>query len=185
MKTFFDATDNCDETFLFAYHKQTVASIHIGAGLGKRTVASAIEAVVGRLQTGDSVGNQTVAQVCGGGKGPKILFGLSIDTTNSSCYIAYAEVNEIIRGGGGQLIHDSDSDTDVLLYQGLQLLFPLQVNGPIDSAGKVEPLPVRPPRILSFWGHEADVITLPRTELVTKAGSNSGGGIERSRIWAY
>ncbi|KAH6851101.1 glycoside hydrolase family 18 protein [Chaetomium sp. MPI-CAGE-AT-0009] len=81
MKKFFNATENCDETFLFAYHKQMVASIHIGAGLGKRTVASALEAVAGRLQTGDSMGNQTVAQICGGGRGPETVFGLSIDTT--------------------------------------------------------------------------------------------------------
>ena len=49
MKTFFDATDNCDETFLFAYHIVTVVSLHIGAGLGKPTVSSAIRALEGRL----------------------------------------------------------------------------------------------------------------------------------------
>ncbi|KAL2132280.1 hypothetical protein VTI74DRAFT_3994 [Chaetomium olivicolor] len=81
MEKFFDATDNCDETFLFAYHKQTVASLHIGAGLGKRTVASALQAVAGRLQAGDLVANQTVAQICGGGRGPETVFGLSIDAT--------------------------------------------------------------------------------------------------------
>jgi hypothetical protein len=81
MRKFFDATDNCDETFLFAYHKQTVASIHIGAGFGKPTVASALHAIAGRLQVGGSMANQTVAQICGGGRGPETVFGLSIDNT--------------------------------------------------------------------------------------------------------
>ncbi|KAK4233824.1 hypothetical protein C8A03DRAFT_47714 [Achaetomium macrosporum] len=81
MKDFFDTTDNCDETFLFAYHKQTVAGMHIGAGLGKRTVASVLQFAAGRLRAGDSVANQTVAQICSGGRGAETVFGLSVDTT--------------------------------------------------------------------------------------------------------
>jgi len=82
MRDFFAAADNCDETFLFAYHNQTVAGLYIGTGLGKQTVASSLQAVAGRLGAGDwALGNQTVAQICGGGgKGPETVFGVSIDT---------------------------------------------------------------------------------------------------------
>ncbi|MBE3049677.1 hypothetical protein IMZ48_45715, partial [Candidatus Bathyarchaeota archaeon] len=82
MSDFFNASDNCDETFLLAYHKRTVASIYIGPGLGKPTVASALQAVAGQVQPlGDSMTNRTVAQICGGGRGPATVFGISINTT--------------------------------------------------------------------------------------------------------
>ncbi|KAL2127778.1 hypothetical protein VTI74DRAFT_10183 [Chaetomium olivicolor] len=41
MGRFFNARDNCDENFLFPWHKQTAASLYIGAALGKPTVGSA------------------------------------------------------------------------------------------------------------------------------------------------
>ena len=82
MRDFFDTKDNCDESVLLAYHKQTVVSIYIGPGLGKPTVASALEAVANRVQAGgDFTANRTVAQICGGDRGPATVFGLSIDTT--------------------------------------------------------------------------------------------------------
>ncbi|KAI0385605.1 glycoside hydrolase family 18 protein [Hypomontagnella monticulosa] len=62
MLDFFNAKDNCDETFLFAYHKETVASVYIGAGLGKPTVESAVEAVTERLSTGATSGNLAAVQ---------------------------------------------------------------------------------------------------------------------------
>lgn len=80
MQQYFDAKDNCDENFLFAYHKEMVASIYIGAGLGKPTVQSALRASVGRLGTG---GSRTVAQLCGGGRLPDRVFGISIDTSGN------------------------------------------------------------------------------------------------------
>jgi GH18 family chitinase len=39
--------------------------------------------------------------------------------TGESGYLAHAEINEITRSGKGQLFHDHDSNTDVLLYDGL------------------------------------------------------------------
>ncbi|KAH6688887.1 glycoside hydrolase family 18 protein [Plectosphaerella plurivora] len=82
MKDFFDTKENCDENFLFAYHKKTVAGVHIGAGLGKSTAASALESLRGHFQDSDgSAANQTVAQICGGDRGPETVFGLSVDTT--------------------------------------------------------------------------------------------------------
>jgi hypothetical protein len=62
IKTFFNATDDCYKTFLFAYYNQTVAGVHIGAALGKRTVTSVVQAVAGELQASSFLGNQTVAQ---------------------------------------------------------------------------------------------------------------------------
>jgi len=81
MKSFWSAKDNCDEGFLFAYDKQTVASVYIGAGIGKKTAVSALGALAGRLQAGGIPGNQTVAQICGGGRKPKTVFGIAIDAS--------------------------------------------------------------------------------------------------------
>lgn len=36
--------------------------------------------------------------------------------------MANAEINEIIKSGGGRQFHDGDSNTDVLLYNGQLLL---------------------------------------------------------------
>jgi len=80
MKKYFDAKDNCDETVVYAYQKQTVASLYIGPGLGKSTVASALDSVSSRFQARQSLANRTVAQICGGGRRPATVFGLSIDT---------------------------------------------------------------------------------------------------------
>ncbi|KAL7629535.1 hypothetical protein AAE478_001056 [Parahypoxylon ruwenzoriense] len=80
MQKFFDAQDNCDESFLFAYHKQTVASVYIGSGLGKLTVESALKALAGRLPADSSVPNRVVVQLCGKGRQPERVFGVSIDT---------------------------------------------------------------------------------------------------------
>jgi len=39
--------------------------------------------------------------------------------TQTRGYISNAEINDIIRNGGGKQFHDGASNTDVLLYQGL------------------------------------------------------------------
>ncbi|KFY08962.1 hypothetical protein V492_05773 [Pseudogymnoascus sp. VKM F-4246] len=83
MRKFFDAKDNCNENFLFAYHKKTVASIYIGAGLGKHTIESATKALDANLQANGHVTNRTVAQLCGSGRQPDQVFGISIDTTGN------------------------------------------------------------------------------------------------------
>lgn len=83
IQDFFGTKDNCDEKFLFAYHKKSVASVYIGAGLGKPTVASAVKALTGRLQTDDAIANRTVAQICSEGNKPETIFGISIDTTGN------------------------------------------------------------------------------------------------------
>ncbi|KAI6086086.1 glycoside hydrolase family 18 protein [Hypoxylon rubiginosum] len=79
IQDFFNAKDNCDETFLFAYHKQTVASVYIGPGLGKPTVASAVEALGDLLHAGGPVANRTIAQACSEGSKSESIFGISID----------------------------------------------------------------------------------------------------------
>ncbi|KAK4156324.1 hypothetical protein C8A00DRAFT_41196 [Chaetomidium leptoderma] len=81
METFFEARDNCDENFLFAWHQQTAASVYIGAALGKATAPSAIKALAGRLRTERSISNHTIAQLCGSGRVPERVFGIAIDTT--------------------------------------------------------------------------------------------------------
>ncbi|KAK4120170.1 hypothetical protein N657DRAFT_683964 [Parathielavia appendiculata] len=55
------SSNNCDETFLFAYQRQTLASMHIGSGLGKQTAISALQAVASRLQDDELTANCTIA----------------------------------------------------------------------------------------------------------------------------
>ncbi|RYP12509.1 hypothetical protein DL766_009948 [Monosporascus sp. MC13-8B] len=81
MRKFFNAEDNYDENFLFAYYRQTVASVYIGGGLGKPTIGSAMETLAARLQTGGSIPGRTVAQLCNGGRQPERVFGVFIDIT--------------------------------------------------------------------------------------------------------
>ena len=81
MQNFFNAQDNCDENIVFAYHKQSVAGIYIGAGLGKPTVTSVLNALANRLETDSPVDNRIVAQLCGSGRQPERTFGISINTT--------------------------------------------------------------------------------------------------------
>jgi hypothetical protein len=81
MQKFFNAEDNCDENLLFAYHNQTVATIYIGSSLGKTTVKSALEALTGNLRAGGFVSNHAVAELCGSGRPPDRVFGISLDTT--------------------------------------------------------------------------------------------------------
>ncbi|PGG99158.1 hypothetical protein GX51_06417 [Blastomyces parvus] len=83
MRKFFNAQDNCDKNFLFSYYKRMVAGIYIGDGLGKPTVASVLNALTERLQTSKSVGNRTVAQLCGGERVPEQIFGVTIDATGN------------------------------------------------------------------------------------------------------
>ncbi|KAI9163903.1 Killer toxin subunits alpha/beta [Paramyrothecium foliicola] len=77
---YFDESDNCDESFLFAYHRSLVASLYIGQSLGKPTVASTVQALTSRLQSETELGNRTIAQVCGKGRKPEHVFGIAIDT---------------------------------------------------------------------------------------------------------
>jgi len=79
MKKFFDTKDNCDENFLFAYHKNTVASVYIGARLGKTTATSALMSLAEHMRAQDVASNHTVAQLCSSGRQPERVFGISID----------------------------------------------------------------------------------------------------------
>jgi hypothetical protein len=81
LQKFFDAQDNCDENFAFAYYGKTVASIYIGPGLGKLTVESAIKVLGGRLENEGSVANRTVAQLCSSERCSVRAFSVAINTT--------------------------------------------------------------------------------------------------------
>jgi hypothetical protein len=76
MGRFFNDQDNCDENFLFAWHKQTAAALYIGAALGKPTIASAINALGSRIRARASVSNRIITQLCG--SGPERMFGIAI-----------------------------------------------------------------------------------------------------------
>jgi hypothetical protein len=70
--------------------------------------------------------------------------------TNSAGYIAYAEINEIIRSGEGEVIYDADSDTDVLLYEGL---YPLDLSSPPTFSST--------PPCCQFWRETTVLLTTP------------------------
>ncbi|KAM4066213.1 glycosyl hydrolases family 18 domain-containing protein [Hirsutella rhossiliensis] len=84
MTKFFADKDNCNEQFLFAYHNHLVAGVYIGAGLGKPTASSALEALAATLRRdrpGSPGANHTVAKLCGGKRSPEQVFGISLNTT--------------------------------------------------------------------------------------------------------
>ncbi|KAF2972656.1 hypothetical protein GQX73_g874 [Xylaria multiplex] len=83
MQRYFDAPDNCDETFVFAYHKSTVASIYIGAGLGKSTVKAVLGPLSEHLKANEHVANQTIVQLCDEDRQPEKVFGISINNMGS------------------------------------------------------------------------------------------------------
>lgn len=47
---FFEAKDNCDEKFIFAYHQMVVIGAFIGADMGKVTMRSTIEALSSNIK---------------------------------------------------------------------------------------------------------------------------------------
>lgn len=82
MREFFGDEDNCDESFLFAYYGDIVASVFIGAGLGKPTVESALDALAEHFEAeGTSFApNRTVVEFCDDNKrGGARIFGISVD----------------------------------------------------------------------------------------------------------
>lgn len=62
MIRFFEQRDNCDETFLFGYHNEVIAGIHIGAGLGQATAGSALQALAEFLRK--DAPSQAVVELC-------------------------------------------------------------------------------------------------------------------------
>ena len=80
LRKFFEAQDNCDEKFAFAYHNQTVAGIYIGEDLGKFTVASALDSLGRRLSIAPG---RMVAQLCSSGRSPDRIVGIAVDGTGN------------------------------------------------------------------------------------------------------
>ena len=107
MQEYFEVRDNCDENFLFAYHKQTVAGIYVGESIGKPTVKPAIEAFAKTIRNGPgSVSNRTLTQLCSGARLPERILGISIDTTGDLAF-----VQRIAHGWSkGSCATESDAD---------------------------------------------------------------------------
>lgn len=93
---FFSTKDNCDESFVAAYHKKTVAGAYVGPGLGKPTVKSALQAVSERFRLGSgesSMSNRTVAQLCGEATKEETVFGISIDNSRDLVWVQKAALS--------------------------------------------------------------------------------------------
>jgi len=93
---FFSTKDNCDESFVAAYHKKTVVGVYVGPGLGKPTVKSALQAVSERFQLGSgesSMANRTVAQLCGETTKEETVFGISIDKSRDLVWVQKAALS--------------------------------------------------------------------------------------------
>ncbi|PVH92114.1 glycoside hydrolase family 18 protein [Periconia macrospinosa] len=60
MQKFFEVKDNCDESAVFSYYKNTVASVYVGSDYGKTTASSIISAL--KSSSGG------IAQICGRGR---------------------------------------------------------------------------------------------------------------------
>ncbi|KAF5023085.1 hypothetical protein F66182_4842 [Fusarium sp. NRRL 66182] len=79
VQKFFQAKDNCDENFLFAYHQQTVAGVYIGAGLGKPTIESAVGVLSSYFRSRTSHSDHVVAELCSGQGKREQTLGISIN----------------------------------------------------------------------------------------------------------
>src|SRR5690242_6440377 len=79
MQEFFDAQENCDEQFVFAYFNETVAGVYIGRGLGKGTVKSSLQGLTEQYAQG-SFPSRAVVEVCStNGTDSGHVFGLTIE----------------------------------------------------------------------------------------------------------
>jgi hypothetical protein len=83
MNKYFSAKDNCDESFIFAYHQQTVGAVYVGDAIGKGTVDSALQALKQSISSNTAVASRTVAELCGNGRSGERSFGVAIDTTGN------------------------------------------------------------------------------------------------------
>jgi hypothetical protein len=81
MGKYFAAKDNCDESFVFAYHRQTVGAVYVGRAIGKATVTSTLQAMRDRMSSNTTVASRTVAQLCSQGRSGERSFGVAVDTT--------------------------------------------------------------------------------------------------------
>jgi hypothetical protein len=80
MQSFFAARDNCDERFLFGYHKGTVAGAYIGAELGKLTAESASGALADHFRGNVIASNRTIAELCDDSRPSQRVFGIVVDS---------------------------------------------------------------------------------------------------------
>lgn len=83
MHTYFAAEDNCDENFVFAYYNGTVVGMYIGAGFGKRSAKTTLNALSGQLQDEGFAGNQTMAQICSNGRSSEHILGIAVDHSSN------------------------------------------------------------------------------------------------------
>jgi hypothetical protein len=83
MRKYFSAKDNCDESFIYVYHQQTVGAVYVGDAIGKGTVDSALQALKQRVSPKGALASLTVAELCGEGRSGERSFGVAIDTTGN------------------------------------------------------------------------------------------------------
>ncbi|QPH01779.1 hypothetical protein C2857_005982 [Epichloe festucae Fl1] len=83
MGEFFKSKDNCNEKFVFAYHKETVAAVYIGANLGKATATSALKSLSSTFQLQNLIPNRTVTELCSLKRGSDRIVGITVDTSRN------------------------------------------------------------------------------------------------------
>ncbi|RTE68605.1 hypothetical protein BHE90_017022 [Fusarium euwallaceae] len=110
--------ENCDEKFLFAYYKQTVAGIYVGPGLGKQTVKSTLDALVGHIEDSTSISNKTV-ELCGSGRRSPQIIGVAMDTTGDLVAVQQAAMRWS-KGTCAIKVEDGDSCTSLSVRCGIR-----------------------------------------------------------------
>ncbi|KAF5542204.1 glycoside hydrolase family 18 [Fusarium phyllophilum] len=102
---FFEVDDNCDENFLFAYYRQSVADVFIGTGLGKPTAKSAIGAISKTIRSSGSSSKKMTIELCGDNRKPEQVFGISF---NSQGKIAEVQ-KQLMQWSQGNCALDTES----------------------------------------------------------------------------
>lgn len=83
MGHFFADKDNCDESYLFAHHKQNVAAIYVGAKLSKSTARSALESFTSMLDDPSNLAYHVLAEFCESNQDPDRNMGIAFSSTAS------------------------------------------------------------------------------------------------------
>ncbi|ERT01646.1 hypothetical protein HMPREF1624_02898 [Sporothrix schenckii ATCC 58251] len=95
LQSFFEAQGNCDETLVFARHKQTTMGMYVGASLGKAATTDAVlTSLSSRLQTAGAASQPLVAQLCGNSgsnnRTTEQTLGIAMDATGDLSIVQQA-----------------------------------------------------------------------------------------------
>lgn len=105
----------CDSTLMFSSAGGVLAGIHVGSGIGRGTVSSAIKSLLGSIEAGGSA-DVIIAQLCGLGRSKNNTFGVAISTTGNLTAVQDA-VKAWNEGGCVTVLDATDKLPDTTIWE--------------------------------------------------------------------